>query len=152
MLGELNEKQIEDLLKRQVTGRVACTQDDVPYIVPVNYVFDGKQIISHSTPGKKNDIMRKNPRVCFQVDEIKNIFNWQSVIAWGRFEEITDMPGKEQAMMAITHRIMPFAEKSTDHASHGLAEKEEDIGTRLDLILYRIVLVDKTGRFERNSP
>jgi nitroimidazol reductase NimA-like FMN-containing flavoprotein (pyridoxamine 5'-phosphate oxidase superfamily) len=150
MLGKLNETQIEALLKRQVTGRIACTDAGVPYIVPVNYVYDGKQVIGHSTMGKKMEIMRKNPRVCFQVDDIKTIFNWQSVIAWGRFEEITDITEKEQAMMAITHRLMPFAEKPAHHPSHGLAEKEEDIGTKLDLILYKIVLVNKTGRFERS--
>ncbi|MDP9080248.1 MAG: pyridoxamine 5'-phosphate oxidase family protein [Bacteroidota bacterium] len=149
MLGKLNEEQIENLLKKQVTGRIACTDHGLPYIVPVNYVYDGKQIISHSAPGKKVEMMRKNPRVCFQVDEINTIFNWQSVVAWGLFEEITDMAEKEQAILALTHRIMPFAEKPINHTSHGLAENEEDVGTRLDLILYKIVLISKTGRFER---
>ncbi|QEC79247.1 pyridoxamine 5'-phosphate oxidase family protein [Mucilaginibacter ginsenosidivorax] len=150
MLGKLNEMQMEELLKKQVTGRIACTDAGVPYIVPVNYVYDGKQVIGHSTMGKKIEMMRKNPRVCFAVDDIKTIFNWQSVIAWGRFEEITDIAEKEQAMMAITHRLMPFAEKPANHPSHGLSEREDDIGTKLDLILYKIVLVNKTGRFERN--
>jgi len=148
MLGELNQQQIEHLLKRQLTGRIACTDRETPYIVPVNYVYDGKRIISHSTPGKKIDIMRKNPKVCFQVDEIKSIFNWQSVIAWGRFEEITGIAEKEQAMQALTHRIMPLAEKPADHASHGLSANEDDIGTKLELILYQVILVSKTGRFE----
>ncbi|MCC8426412.1 pyridoxamine 5'-phosphate oxidase family protein [Mucilaginibacter sp. UR6-11] len=148
MLGELNDEQIEALLKRQVIGRVACTEHDLPYIVPVNYVYNGREIICHSTPGKKIDMMRKNPRVCFQVDEIHSIFKWQSVVAWGRFEEITDIGGKERAMTTIIHRLMPFAEKPVDHPSHALAEHEADIGTRLDLIVYRIVLVTRTGRFE----
>ncbi|MBD1386569.1 pyridoxamine 5'-phosphate oxidase family protein [Mucilaginibacter rigui] len=148
MLGELNDKQVEHLLSKQIIGRVACTDHDLPYIVPVNYVYNGREIISHSIPGKKIDMMRKNPRVCFQVDEINSIFDWQSVVAWGRFEEITDMAEKEQAMMALTHRLMPFAEQPSDHASHGLATQEADIGTRLDLIVYKIVLVNKTGRFE----
>lgn len=148
MLGELSAAQIEQLLRRQVTGRIACTDRETPYIVPVNYVYDGKRIIGHSTAGKKIEMMRKNPKVCFQVDEIKNIFNWQSVIAWGRFEEITDMEEKERAMQALTHRIMPLAENPADHASHGLSDNENDIGTKLELILYQVVLISKTGRFE----
>lgn len=148
MLGELNQEQIEQLLRRQVTGRIACTDRGTPYIVPVNYVYDGKRIVGHSTPGKKIDMMRKNPKVCFQVDEIKTVFNWQSVIAWGRFEEITDIDEKERAMQALTHRIMPLAERPADHTSHGLSEKEGDIGTKLELIIYQVVLVTKTGRFE----
>ena len=149
MLGILNNQQVESLLKRQITGRIACSNGGVPYIVPVNYVYNGKEIISHTGPGKKLEMMRKNPWVCFQVDEIQTIFNWQSVIAMGRFEEITDMDEKEQALMTLTHRIMPFAEKPANHPSHGLAEKEEDVGARVDLIVYKIALVSKTGRFER---
>lgn len=148
MLGELSQEQIEQLLRRQVTGRIGCTDRGTPYIVPINYVYDGKRIICHSTVGKKIEMMRKNPKVCFQVDDIKNIFNWQSVIAWGRFEELTDIDEKERAMQALTHRIMPLAQNASDHASHGLSTDENDIGTRLDLILYQIVLVSKTGRFE----
>lgn len=148
MLGELTDAQIESLLTRQVTGRIACVADGMPYIVPINYVYDGHQVISHSAPGKKIAIMRKNPTVCFQVDEIQNIFKWQSVIAWGRFEEITEMSEKEQAMQAIIHRVMPFAVNPANHPSHGIAEKEEDIGTKIDLVLYKIILVKKTGRFE----
>ncbi|CAN5330175.1 hypothetical protein BH09BAC6_BH09BAC6_18700 [soil metagenome] len=150
MLGELSEKQVDELLKRQVTGRIACTEGGLPYIVPVNYVYDGQQIISHSAAGKKIDMMRKNPRVCFQVDEIKNIVNWQSVVVLVRFEEITERAEKEQAMTALTHRVMPFAEKPANHPSHGIAENEEDIGTKIELILYRIIMIGKTGRFERS--
>ena len=150
MLGELNEAQIEDLLKKQITGRIGSTDGILPYIVPINYVYNGKAIISHSAPGKKIDMMRKNPRVCFQVDDIKSIFNWKSVVAWGRFEEITDMAEKEQAMMLLNKSIMPLIEKPADHPSHGIAEDEEDVGTRLELILYKIVLVTKTGRFEHH--
>ncbi|MGZ3873829.1 MAG: pyridoxamine 5'-phosphate oxidase family protein [Mucilaginibacter sp.] len=149
MPGELTTAQIENLLYRQVTGRIACVADGVPYIVPINYVYDGKEVISHSAPGKKIGMMRKNPAVCFQVDEITNIFNWQSVIAWGRFEEITDMSEREQAMQAITHRMMPLSVHPANHPSHGLAEKEEDIGTKIDLIIYKIVLFKITGRFEK---
>lgn len=148
MLGELSLPEIDILLKQQVTGRIACVENGVPYIVPVNYFYDGKSVLSHSAPGKKIDIMRNNPAVCFQVDDIQNIFHWQSVVAWGRFEEITEMGEKEQAMQAIIHRIMPFSINPHDHPSHGIAESEYDIGTKIDLVLYRIVLIKKTGRFE----
>lgn len=32
--------------------------------------------------------MRANPEVCSQVDEIDDMANWRSVIAWGRYEEL----------------------------------------------------------------
>ncbi len=148
MLGELNENQIETLLTQQVTGRIACQADGTPYIVPINYFYDGTHIFSHSAIGKKIEIMRKNPKVCFQVDDIKSIFRWQSVIAWGRFEEITDMAEKERAMQGLIHRIMPFSNNPKDHPSHAITEKESDIATKIELIIYKITLIKKTGRFE----
>ena len=41
--------------------------------------------------GKKIEMMRKNPEVCFQVDAIADLLNWESVICWGKFEEIVDI-------------------------------------------------------------
>ncbi|NHA03369.1 pyridoxamine 5'-phosphate oxidase family protein [Mucilaginibacter sp. HC2] len=148
MLGELTTNEIEDLLRQQVTGRIACYADGRIYIVPINYAYNGVYLFGHSTRGKKIDMMRKNPEVCFEVDDIQSIFHWKSVIAWGRFEEITDMDEKQQAMQAIIHRIMPLAENAPDHPSHGITEKESDVGSKVELIVYKIALAEKTGRYE----
>jgi nitroimidazol reductase NimA-like FMN-containing flavoprotein (pyridoxamine 5'-phosphate oxidase superfamily) len=148
MLGKLDEEQIEHLLKQQLIGRLACHADGITYIVPINYVYDGTNIYSHSAEGRKIDMMRKNPEVCFEVDEIQDVFKWKSAIIWGRFEEITDMDEKQQAMQRIIHRIMPLANHPTDHPSHGITTNESDIGTSVEIIVYKIVTADKTGRFE----
>ena len=148
MLGKLNEAQIENLLKQQVIGRLACHADGTTYIVPINYVYDGTYIYSHSAEGKKIDMMRKNPEVCFEVDEIEDVFKWKSAIVWGRFEELTDMDEKQQAMQGIIHRIMPLANNPTDHPSHGITANESDIGTSVELIVYKIAVTKKSGRFE----
>ena len=150
MLGELSEIQIESLLKQQVTGRIACHAEGTTYIVPVNYVYDGSYIYGHSSIGKKIEMMRKNPEVCFEVDDIKSVFRWQSVIAWCRFEEITDVNEMEQAMQRLIHRIMPLSDNAGNHPSHGITASESDIGTKVELIVYRIKVSKKTGRFEHS--
>ncbi len=150
MLGELNEKQIEDLLSQQVTGRLACYANEQLYIVPINYVYKGAHIYGHSALGKKIEMMRKNPNVCFEVDIIESIFNWQSVIAWGRFEEITEEEEEEQVMQHIIHRIMPLSQNPLDHPSHGITENEEDVGSKVELVVYKIAITKRTGRFERS--
>ena len=83
MLRELNDTQIEALLEDQVIGRIGCHSAETMYVVPVNYVYDGTNIYCHSAQGMKIDMMRKNPQVCFEVDKIKDVTNWESVIAWG---------------------------------------------------------------------
>jgi nitroimidazol reductase NimA-like FMN-containing flavoprotein (pyridoxamine 5'-phosphate oxidase superfamily) len=150
MLGELSGIQIENLLNRQAIGRIACHAEGTTYIVPVNYVYDGTYIYGHSSIGKKIEMMRKNPEVCFETDDIKSVFRWQSVIAWGRFEEITDVKEQEQAMQRLIHRIMPLSENPANHPSHGITERDSDVGTKVELIVYRIKVSKKTGRFEQS--
>ncbi|WEA01486.1 pyridoxamine 5'-phosphate oxidase family protein [Mucilaginibacter sp. SJ] len=150
MLGKLEQPEIEALLSRQVTGRLGCYAQGTTYIVPVNYVYKNGVIYAHSGPGKKIEMMRKNPKVCFEVDDIKNIFSWKSVIAWGTFEEITDIAEQEQTMQALIHRVMPLVEHATDHPSHGITANEYDIGDKIDLIVYKIRIDKVTGRFEHH--
>jgi len=151
MLGVLNQNQIDTLLKEQVTGRIACHADGTTYIVPINYVYSAPYIYGHSAMGKKIEMMRKNPEVCFEADDIQSIFRWKSVIAWGNFEEVTDLEEKARLMQSLIHRIMPLASNPGDHPSHGITEKDSDIGDKVELIVYKIKLSKMTGRFENSG-
>ena len=148
MLRELNDNQIETLLKDQLIGRIGCHSGDVIYFVPVNYLYDGVSIYCHSAKGMKIDMMRENPSVCFEVDNIKDITNWQSVIAWGKFEEITEMTEKQQVLQKLTDRITPYIMDDSVTREHGFVDEESDIGTTVELIMYKIIITKKTGRFE----
>jgi nitroimidazol reductase NimA-like FMN-containing flavoprotein (pyridoxamine 5'-phosphate oxidase superfamily) len=149
MLGELKEAQIESLLKEIPIGRIGCHADGVTYIVPVNYVYADNIIYVHSKNGMKIDMMQKNPDVCFQVDAIDDLLNWESTICWGKFEEIIDMDEKTQAMQKIINRVMPLMHGETAQPSHGFTKDASDVGNEVELILYKIVLSKKTGRFEK---
>jgi len=150
MLGELNTEQIECLLKELPVGRIACHADGITYIVPINYAYDGLSIYAHSSKGTKIDMMRKNPEVCFQADAITNLQNWESVVCWGKFEEITDMLEREHAMQKIINKVMPLMKGANAQPSHGFISDASEVGDVLELILYKIVLSKKTGRFERD--
>jgi len=151
MLGALNEDQIETLLRELPVGRIGCHADGITYVVPVNYVYDGISLYAHSAKGMKIDMMRKNPEVCFQADAITSLQNWESVICWGKFEEITDMLEREHAMQKIINRVMPLMQGENAQPSHGFTSDASEIGFEVELILYKIILSKKTGRFERNK-
>jgi nitroimidazol reductase NimA-like FMN-containing flavoprotein (pyridoxamine 5'-phosphate oxidase superfamily) len=149
MLGHLTEIEIENLLTQQVTGRLACYADGQLYLVPINYVYKDSCIYGHSAVGKKIGMMRKNPEVCFEVDDIETVFKWKSVIAWGRYEEITDLDEQQQIMQSLIHRIMPLSDDASDHPSHGITESDSDVGDTVELVVYKINLTEITGRFEK---
>src|SRR5207249_11652316 len=89
-IGELDSNQIDHLLQTEVVGRLGCHADGKTYIVPITYVYDGGYVYGHTIEGTKTRMMRANPEVCFEVDHIDDLTNWQSVIAWGSFEELYD--------------------------------------------------------------
>jgi len=104
-IGMLKDVDALAILRDGSLGRLGCIAASRPYVVPVNYYFDGKDIYSHSLPGKKIAALRANPRVCLQVDEIKDSYNWRSVIAYGTFEEVTVEETRENVLTRLYSRL-----------------------------------------------
>ncbi|MCB0667006.1 MAG: pyridoxamine 5'-phosphate oxidase family protein [Saprospiraceae bacterium] len=147
MLGELNGTQINEVLKQNVIGHLGCSDLGETYVVPVTYAYDGDSIICHSAPGKKIDMMRSNPRVCFQVNEMRDMGNWKSVIAWGRFEELAGDEAK-RAIRFFVDRLAPLMPSETSHPTHGF-NPEKFNPQEMKWIVFKIRLGKKTGRYEQ---
>jgi len=149
MLGILNENQIEQLLTSELVGRIGCHDNEHTYVVPISYAYDGNFVYAHTHEGKKLQMMRDNPRVCFEVDILKDLSEWQSVISWGVFEELTDAAERRKALLALVERNLPMRSSATMHLSCDWPflpnETDEAEG-----VFFRIKLVEKTGRFETN--
>ena len=106
MIHEMGEKEARDLLGSGRTGRLGCCAAGEPYVVPVNYLFDGECIYLHSLPGRKIQLLRANPRACLQVDEVKDDYHWRSVLAWGNYEELADV-GEREVILADLFKRLP---------------------------------------------
>lgn|SRR5574341_119653 len=104
-IGKLGDADSLAILREGSLGRLGCIADGVPYVVPINYLFDGKDVYIHTLPGKKVDALRANPRVCLQVDEIKDEYHWRSVIAYGTYEEISDEKIREEILVKLFDRL-----------------------------------------------
>jgi nitroimidazol reductase NimA-like FMN-containing flavoprotein (pyridoxamine 5'-phosphate oxidase superfamily) len=66
------EKKLEIIEKNKVC-RIALSQNDFPYIVPLNYGYSFKEgvltLYFHSSAeGKKMDIIKENNNACFEID------------------------------------------------------------------------------------
>jgi hypothetical protein len=42
MFGKLSSIEIEEVLTQQIIGRIACHANDMSYIVPISYAYDGE--------------------------------------------------------------------------------------------------------------
>ena len=150
MFGKLTEEQIEQVLHQQLVGRIGCNYDDVMYVLTISYAYDGSYIYCHSKEGMKIKIMRQNPRVCFQVDEMRDMGNWKSVIAWGTFEELGSGIARNEALHHLIKRELPIISSETTH----IVPYWPFIPDNLDEIkgiTFRIKVEAKTGRFEKTD-
>lgn len=116
----MNSEESLALLRSARLGRLGCVAEGEPYVVPVNYVFDGECVVSHSLPGRKITAMRAQPRVCLQVDELTNQFSWKSVIAYGTFEEVSSQDERSRALgtlLSLFPRLTPVESRIAEDAS-----------------------------------
>jgi len=148
MLGDLSNRQIENVLYSLIIGRIGCHVENTTYIVPVTYAYDGKYIYGHTKEGMKIDMMRKNPMVCFEVDDLENMSNWRSVIAWGKFEELKTPEQRIEGMGILMDTVMPFMTGETT-ISHSLRDSPQKSIEAMQGVVYRIELTEKTGRYEK---
>ncbi len=150
MLGILNKDQIENILHSQTICRMACCDDKSPYLVPITYYYDGKYIYGQSQEGMKINILRKNPNVCVQMDLIISMSNYQSVIVYGKFEELK--PGlSEKARTELHENILTMMTRSRIHKFEHNLDGEFATNSPDKLIVFRIKINEVTGRFENQE-
>ena len=144
MMGNLTQTEVEDVLRSEVVGRIACVADGWPYIVPVTYVYDGGDFVfSHAAEGRKTAAMRENRQVCFEVEQIRSMGNWRTVIALGRYEELA-RDEEERAMDLLAGQF------AWGHGGTPPLDRREDVHRREGIVrpvLFRIRLLERSGRF-----
>ncbi|MCS6917863.1 MAG: pyridoxamine 5'-phosphate oxidase family protein [Chitinophagales bacterium] len=141
MIGDLSQSEQDSLLRSQRVGRIGCHYNGITYVVPVSYVFQEGYVYSRSKEGMKIQMMRRNPLVCFEVDEVKDLHNWKSVIAWGNFEELKG-PESTKAFNLLSRTLGDLQPEPMEQTGQNTNGPYRDI-------LFRIKLFDITGRFER---
>lgn len=129
----LDDEGIERLLATALVGRIAYAAPSVnggrPSIVPLAYGYDGQAIYAVGPVGQKIRVMREQPLVSFEVDTAEAEDRWQSVVAEGQYEELTD-PMLRAHGLSVIFRDREIPDIPPAH------------------VVYRIRLTSKTGRFE----
>jgi nitroimidazol reductase NimA-like FMN-containing flavoprotein (pyridoxamine 5'-phosphate oxidase superfamily) len=149
LIHELNATECEELLKRETLGRLACSRDGQPYVVPIHFSYDPDHrcLYAFSTVGQKIAWMRENPKVCVEIEEIGHKNRWTTVLVFGRYEEINDSfeeaETRRRAWERFQHRPewwFPAAAKLPSREHHAM-------------VIYRILIDRLTGRrAARNGP
>lgn len=112
---KLTDQEITAILNEELIGHLALAKNNQPYIVPLNYVYRGGEILFHSrTSGRKIDYIASNRLACFQVGSYGEVirgekpckfnYSFKSVLVEGSISEVEDRAAKEEALEAIIEK------------------------------------------------
>ena len=111
------EKQITEraelhrILREARMCRLAVSEGDRPYLVPLTFALDGDHLVLHAArAGRKLDVLRRNPAVCFEVEEGVEVapakapcgfgMRYRTVIGQGEVEFVED-PAERARLLAL---------------------------------------------------
>jgi len=134
--------EIEDVISSSDVCRIAFANDNVPYIVTMNFGYSGgdnKKLYFHcAREGKKLEMIKKNNYVCFEFDTDHDLhegktacgfgMSYRSVVGWGKIEIITDDEGKKQG---LNHLMSHYSDR--DDFSYEKEILDKTIVLRLDI-------------------
>lgn len=113
---EITDKSVlEELLMRARICRLGLYDGQWPYVVPVNMGYANGHIYFHSSlKGKKMEILRQNPKVCFEIDSDVEIVtgerpcdyttNYKSIIGFGTAVFLEDEAEKLEGLRVVMRR------------------------------------------------
>ncbi len=120
-----NREEIDRIIRSCRICYLAMAEENIPYILPMNFALDGDTVILHSAPsGRMWKTVKKNPRVCMNWTQGEELA-WQheqvgcsyrmksrSVIVEGVAEEVEDYNEKvrclEQILAHYSNRKFKF--------------------------------------------
>ncbi len=138
-------KEIESIIKKSNVCRIALSENNSPYIVPVCFGYKDNCLYFHSAnAGKKIDIIRENNKICFEFDNYSGLMlsenpcDWDikylSVIGYGKASIIDDFDEKIKALNIITEHYSDssyeFQQKFIDAVTIIKVEIENITGKR----------------------
>lgn len=113
----LDQEKIERFLHQARLGYLGLVDGNLPYVVPLNYVWnEGKLYIHGAGDGRRNQVMRDNPEVCFTVCEeygtitdpvpAKTDTAYMSVMIFGQAEPISDLDEATHVLQELINKYV----------------------------------------------
>ncbi|MBU2514310.1 pyridoxamine 5'-phosphate oxidase family protein [bacterium] len=122
---EITDKtEIEEIIAKSSICRIALAVDNEPYLVPLCFGYLNNTLYFHSADeGRKLEMIKMNPRVCFEFEgdteiiKAKKACNWglkyRSVIGFGNARIIEDEAERMTALDAIMNQ---YSNEKWDYA------------------------------------
>ncbi|HUT26686.1 MAG TPA: pyridoxamine 5'-phosphate oxidase family protein [Methanomassiliicoccales archaeon] len=121
--------ELDQVIMRAEVCRLGMVDDGEPYIVPMNFGYRRGVFFFHcAQEGRKLDIIRRNPGVCFELESDVRLIggdrpcqwtsSFRSVIGMGNATVVLDDIGKREGLEAIMDH---YAKGPFDFDEHPLS-------------------------------
>ena len=138
-IDEMGQKEIQEFLQKVGYGHLGYIHEGKPYVMPMHYYLEERDIYLFTTIGMKTHDIDANPEVCLQVEEIHTPVHWRSVIVTGRAERLTEQQDID--------RVMQLVKESNPALSPAINRTWVDSWGRAEVAaLYRIYPDEMSGR------
>lgn len=110
----LSPEECQALLARHHVGRLAYAYKQRVDIEPLHFVADGEWLYLRTAHGTKISMLEHQPWVALEVDEIRDLFDWESVVVHGSVQVLNPLDGREadarwQHAVTTFRRLVPTA-------------------------------------------
>lgn len=113
-----NTDKIKHFLEHAQTGFLGLSLEDVPYVIPLNFVWLNNAIYFHgASEGRKITYIENNPFACFTIGESYGTITspipagtdtaYMSVIIEGTMHPVTDLNEATAAMQVMLDKYVP---------------------------------------------
>lgn len=101
---KMTREEIDRFLSCARVGRIGLTLNNKPYVVPLGFGYDEGKVFFHTcSKGLKMSVIKRNPLVCFEVDEaLSDVSMYRSVIMLGKAEIVED----KEAMIPYLQKLI----------------------------------------------
>jgi len=119
-------EKIENIITKATVCRLALADGDQPYVIPLSFGYHEMALYFHTgKKGRKMEILKKNNRVCFEMEADLEIIpadnpckwnmHYKSVVGYGRAVLLLDPAEKQKALDVIVKHyggtLMEYDEK-----------------------------------------
>lgn len=124
--------EMDEILGRARMMHLALADNNVPFVVPVFFAYDGKSVYFHSSKkGTKIEILKRNNLVCVEVSIDHDVIpddkpcdfeaRHRTVIGFGKATFVTDEAEKIRALDMLVAR---FTSQKFEYPKHNLDRTE----------------------------
>ncbi len=135
-----NKQKTEELLSSAETGFLGLANNNVPYIVPLNYVwFNGSIYFHGASEGKKVDFIKNNPVASFVISDFQGTMvspipantdtAYLSVMLFGDIEIVNNLSEATNAMQALLDKYVA-GYYNTPLSSQHIARHQSSLGSK----------------------